>query len=75
MYQIKKPLKVREFIKLLESQGYHTTSGKGNHKILTHPDIPGKRIVISGNPGDEKSSGFLNSLLKGTYATRNLCRG
>lgn len=74
MYNIKKPMRVREFVSLLESQGYYSSPGKGNHKILTHPELPHKRIVISGNPGDEKSAGFLNSLLRGSFAQRNLQR-
>jgi len=57
------PMKVREVIRLLETQGWVEMRSKGSHRHFKHP---GKTSVITvpGNAGKELAPGTLNDILK-----------
>ena len=58
-----KMMRVRDLIRLLESDGWKLVRQKGDHKQFRHPDKPGL-VTLSGHPGDEIRPGTLNSILK-----------
>ena len=54
-------MKVRDVIKLIESDG--------GHRQYKHPTKPG-RVTIAGHPGDDLAPGTLNSVLKQAQLAR-----
>ena len=56
-------MRVRDVIKLIESDGWYPVDAKGSHRQFKHPSKKG-RVTISGKPGDDLASGTLNSVLK-----------
>jgi predicted RNA binding protein YcfA (HicA-like mRNA interferase family) len=56
-------MKVRDVIKLIESDGWYLVRTKGSHRQFKHPQKPGT-VTISGNPGKEMPPGTFNSVLK-----------
>jgi predicted RNA binding protein YcfA (HicA-like mRNA interferase family) len=56
-------MKVREVIKLIESDGWFLVATRGSHRQFKHPSKPG-RVTVAGNPGDDLAPGTLNSVLK-----------
>ncbi|MGA1822710.1 MAG: type II toxin-antitoxin system HicA family toxin [Thermoplasmatota archaeon] len=56
-------MKVRDAIKLLESDGWFLVKQKGSHMQFKHPIKKG-RVTIAGHPGDDLARGTLNSVLK-----------
>lgn len=56
-------MKVRELIRLIESEGWILVRTKGSHRQFQHPTRPGT-VTIAGNPGVEVPAGTLNSVLK-----------
>ena len=56
-------MKVREAIKLIQSDGWYLVSTKGSHRQFKHLVKKG-RVTIAGNLGDELAKGTLNSVLK-----------
>jgi predicted RNA binding protein YcfA (HicA-like mRNA interferase family) len=49
------PIKVRDAIKAIETNGWYMLPRKGtNHRQFKHPNKPGK-VTITGNPGDDLS--------------------
>jgi predicted RNA binding protein YcfA (HicA-like mRNA interferase family) len=56
-------VKVRELIRLIESDGWVLVRTKGSHRQFRHPTKPGT-VTIAGNPGIEVPAGTLNSVLK-----------
>jgi predicted RNA binding protein YcfA (HicA-like mRNA interferase family) len=56
-------VKVREVVRLIESDGWSLVRTKGSHRQFQHPTKPGT-VTIAGNPGVEVPSGTLNSVLK-----------
>jgi predicted RNA binding protein YcfA (HicA-like mRNA interferase family) len=56
-------VKVRELIRLIESDGWVLVRTKGSHRQFQHPTKPGT-VTIAGNPGVEVPAGTLNSALK-----------
>jgi predicted RNA binding protein YcfA (HicA-like mRNA interferase family) len=56
-------VKVKEAIKLVESDGWYLVSTRGSHRQYKHPNKPG-RVTIAGKPSDELAPGTLNSVLK-----------
>ncbi len=56
-------MKVREAIKLIESDGWYLVSTKGSHRQFKHAVKKG-RVTIAGNLGDDLAKGTLNSILK-----------
>ena len=47
------PRKVRQLKADLGKAGFTWRSAKGSHTVWTHPLIPGERVAISGNDGDD----------------------
>jgi predicted RNA binding protein YcfA (HicA-like mRNA interferase family) len=56
-------VKVRDVIKLVESDGWYLTETRGSHRQYKHPIKPGK-VTIPGHPGKDVDSGTYNSILK-----------
>lgn len=56
-------MKVREIIKLLETEGWYLVSTKGSHRQFKHLTQKGK-VTVSGKLSDEVRKGTLNSILK-----------
>lgn len=56
-------MKVREVIRLIESDGWVLVRTKGSHRQFQHPTKPGT-VTIAGNPGVEVPAGTLNSVPK-----------
>jgi predicted RNA binding protein YcfA (HicA-like mRNA interferase family)/predicted RNase H-like HicB family nuclease len=56
-------VKVREVIKLIETDGWYLVRMKGSHRQYKHPTKPG-RVTIAGNLNDDIAPGTLNSILK-----------
>ncbi len=56
-------MKVRDIIKLIESNGWYIVNQKGSHKQYKHPTKSG-RVTIAGKPSDDIAPGTENSILK-----------
>jgi predicted RNA binding protein YcfA (HicA-like mRNA interferase family) len=56
-------LKVRDIIKLMESDGWYLDRTRGSHRQYKHPEKPGL-VTVSGKPGDDLAPGTQNSILK-----------
>lgn len=56
-------MKVRDIIKLIESDGWFLVASKGSHKQYKHSTKLG-RVTIAGHPNDDLAPGTLNSILK-----------
>lgn len=56
-------MKVRDVIKLIESDGWFLVVMKGSHRQYKHPAKPG-RVTIAGHPSDDLAPGTLNSVFK-----------
>lgn len=56
-------MKIRDIIKLIETDGWYLVATKGSHRQYKHPEKPG-RVTIAGHPGDDLAPGTLNSVLK-----------
>ena len=57
------PVKVRELIALIESDGWVQVRVTGSHRQFHHPTKPGT-VTIAGHPGTDVPPGTLNSVLK-----------
>ena len=47
------PRKIRQLKAALSKAGFSRRSAKGSHTYWTHRLLPGERITISGNDGDD----------------------
>lgn len=56
-------MKVREVIKLIETDGWVLVTTRGSHRQYKHPRKPG-RVTVAGKPSDDVAPGTLNSILK-----------
>ena len=56
-------MKIRDIIKLIESDGWYLITTKGSHRQYKHTIKPG-RVTIAGHPNDDLAPGTLNSILK-----------
>jgi len=56
-------MKVREVIRLLESDGWFLVATRGSHRPDKHPTKAG-RVMLPGKPSDDVAPGTLNSILK-----------
>ncbi len=56
-------MKVRDLVKLIESDGWRLVATRGSHRQYKHPVKPG-RVTIAGKPGDDLAAGTLDSVLK-----------
>ena len=56
-------MRVRDLIKLIESDGWFLVKTKGSHRQFKHPSKNG-RVTIAGHSNDDLAPGTLNSILK-----------
>jgi len=56
-------MKIRDIIKLIESDGWYQVNTRGSHRQYKHPTTSG-RVTIAGHPNDDLAPGTLNSILK-----------
>ncbi|MBI4825547.1 MAG: type II toxin-antitoxin system HicA family toxin [Nitrospirae bacterium] len=56
-------MKVRDIIKLIESDGWFLIATKGSHRQYKH-SIKTGRVTIAGHSNDDLAPGTLNSILK-----------
>jgi predicted RNA binding protein YcfA (HicA-like mRNA interferase family) len=56
-------MKVRDIIKILETDGWYLVSTEGSHRQFKHAAKKGK-VTVSGKPSDDVRKGTLNSILK-----------
>jgi predicted RNA binding protein YcfA (HicA-like mRNA interferase family) len=62
-------MKVRDVIKLIESDGWYLVATKGSHRQFKHTVEPG-RVTIAGHPGDDLAPGTFNSVFKQAQLSR-----
>ena len=46
------PKKIRDLISILEKSGFASRSGKGSHRVFSHPKLD-KIVIISGKTGSD----------------------
>jgi predicted RNA binding protein YcfA (HicA-like mRNA interferase family) len=56
-------MKVREAIKLIESDGWVMVAQRGSHRQYKHPARPG-RVTIPGKPNDDLHPKTIRSILQ-----------
>jgi predicted RNA binding protein YcfA (HicA-like mRNA interferase family) len=56
-------MKVRDVLKMIESDGWYQVAQKGSHRQFKHPTKQG-RVTVAGHPSMEIDKGTLNSILK-----------
>jgi predicted RNA binding protein YcfA (HicA-like mRNA interferase family) len=56
-------MKVRELVRMLETDGWFLVATRGSHRQFKHAEKPG-RVTVAGKPSDELAPGTLNSILK-----------
>jgi predicted RNA binding protein YcfA (HicA-like mRNA interferase family) len=56
-------MKVRDAIRLIESDGWYIVAIRGSHRQFKHPMKSG-RVTIAGHPADDLAPGTLNSVFK-----------
>jgi predicted RNA binding protein YcfA (HicA-like mRNA interferase family) len=56
-------MKVRDLLRLIESEGWELARMRGSHRQFKHPRKPGL-VTVPGHPSDELAPGTLNSILK-----------
>lgn len=57
-------MKVRDIIKLIESDGWHVARTKGSHRQYKHSQKPGVVTIAIHSMNDDLAAGTLNSILK-----------
>jgi predicted RNA binding protein YcfA (HicA-like mRNA interferase family) len=56
-------MKVKEIMKLIESDGWFHERQKGSHRQFHHPHKKGT-VTVAGKPSDDLAKGTINSILK-----------
>lgn len=56
-------MKVRDLLRLIETEGWELARIRGSHRQFKHPRKPGL-VTVPGHPSDELAPGTLNSTLK-----------
>ncbi len=56
-------MKIRELIKLLESDGWSLVRFRGSHRQFKHPSKPGT-VTVAGKPSADIPPGTLANILK-----------
>lgn len=56
-------MKIRDILKLIETDGWYLVATKGSHRQYKHPKKAG-RVTIAGHSNDDLAPGTLNSILK-----------
>lgn len=54
-------MKVRDVLKVLESDGWLVARTRGSHRVMKHPSKAGI-VVVPGHPTDELAPGTLKSI-------------
>ena len=54
-------MKVRDVIRMLETDGWRLAVTEGSHRQFKHPSKPG-RVTVSGGPGEDMPKGTLASV-------------
>ena len=62
-------MKVREVIKLIESDGWELATTRGSYRQYNHPNKPGK-VTIAGHLSHDLAPGTLNSVLKQEHLSK-----
>ncbi|WP_203837132.1 type II toxin-antitoxin system HicA family toxin [Winogradskya humida] len=57
------PLKVREIIRAIETDGWELVGMRGSHRQYKHPIKPG-RVTIAGKPSRDLPPGLERSILR-----------
>jgi predicted RNA binding protein YcfA (HicA-like mRNA interferase family) len=55
-------MKVREAVKMIESDGWRQVKSRTGHRQYKHPRKRG-RVTIAGHPNDDLAPGTVNSIL------------
>lgn len=56
-------MKVRDALRLIDTDGWKLVATRGSHRQFKHPNKPG-RVTIAGKPSDDLSPGTWDSILK-----------
>jgi predicted RNA binding protein YcfA (HicA-like mRNA interferase family) len=56
-------MKVRDLLRLLESEGWRRVRTAGSHRIFKHPTKP-KLVTVAGKSGDDVPAGTLKTIMK-----------
>ncbi|MFH1862527.1 MAG: type II toxin-antitoxin system HicA family toxin [bacterium] len=56
-------MKVREIVKILETDGWYLVTTRGSHRQYKHPQKHG-RVTITGEMSHDLAAGTLSSILK-----------
>ena len=56
-------MKVKELVKLLESDGWYQARQRGSHRQFKHP-VKSGTVTVSGKPSVDMPAGTLNNALK-----------
>ena len=56
-------MKVRDVIKLIESDGWYQVAQRGSHRQFKHP-VKSGRVTVAGHPSEEMAKGTFNNILK-----------
>jgi len=56
-------MKVRDVIKMIETDGWYLARARGSHRQFKHPFKSGL-VTIAGKSSDDLASGTLNSIFK-----------
>lgn len=56
-------MKVRELLKMIETDGWYLVRTRGDHRQFHHPTKPGT-VTVAGKPDVDIPPGTLNSILK-----------
>jgi predicted RNA binding protein YcfA (HicA-like mRNA interferase family) len=56
-------VKVREAIRLIESDGWQFERQRGSHRIYRHPTKP-RTVTVAGRPREDLPRGTLGNILK-----------
>ena len=56
-------MKVRDLLKLIESDDWYQVAQKGSHRQFKHPSKPG-RVTVAGHPSQEMDKGTFSNILK-----------
>ncbi len=63
LVRIKKVMKIRDIIKIIESDRWYLVVIKGSHRQYKHP-VKSGRVTIAGHLNDDLAPGTWNSILK-----------
>ena len=63
IFPLTRPMKVRDVLRLLASDGWALARTRGSHRQFKHPEKPGL-VTIAGSGNDDLSPATLNSILK-----------